>query len=358
MAVFSQTRHKPLTYSGGLQVLRGLAALMIVFLHLGVAEGRYGDLQGFRFLDGFKIGAAGVDIFFVISGLVMILVTWNRSASPGVFLRHRLTRIYPNYWIYFLLVTLVWLIQPNWVNSSLAGTPDFLASFFLVPTRGFPVVNVAWTLEFEIFFYLVFTGLLTLKSEGMGARIALVMAGLVLIGQTAEPQTVFLERITHPLILEFAVGAWLGSLILGKHLNWTPWTILLGVLSLVAYQLGFSVAAWLGLPDPFQRVVDFGIPAVLLVMGVISLDLKWEIHYPVLFTRLGDASYTLYLSHVLVISALGRIWQKFELNHVMPNMIFLLILLTACAGYALLAFRWIEKPLLIFLRNKLDNLTS
>jgi len=93
-------------------LLRGLAALMIVFLYLGVAEGRYGS-YGRQYLDGFRVGAAGVDIFFVISGFVMMLVINNKLTSPGIFLKNRLSRIYPNYWIYFIIVVLVWLVQPG-----------------------------------------------------------------------------------------------------------------------------------------------------------------------------------------------------------------------------------------------------
>lgn len=338
-------------YSQGLQVLRGLAALMIVFIHLGVAEGRYGALLGSRYLNGFRVGLAGVDVFFVISGFVMMMVVRNKALSPKLFLKNRLTRIYPNYWFYFLLVTMVWLVRPGWVNSSMTGTPDFLSAFFLLPSTGPPVVSVAWTLEFEIYFYLVFTLFLWISRKNLPLLLIMFFTILVLLGAFFKPESLLLERLTHPLLLEFSTGVFLGWLLMTKQIPGGWLAIPLALFIFLLFQLGYELTQVFPVEKHFERVVNFGIPATLLVFGVVNLDLRYEITYPDFFIKLGDASYTLYLSHIMVISAMGRIWQASGLNESQSNILFISCMLFAVVLYALLAYARIESPLLRYARK-------
>ncbi len=351
MAIHRIKSATPFVYSEGLQVLRGLAALMIVFLHLSVAESRYGLIPGFKFLENFHLGAAGVDIFFVISGFVMILVTRNKQTSPRSFFANRLTRIYPNYWVYFLIVSVVWLIQPTWVNSSLPGTPGFIPAFLLLPSSGIPVVSVAWTLEFELYFYLVFAILLGFFKERLSLALFIFMACLVLIGTWCSSTNILLERITHPLILEFAAGAVIGQMLLSRKTSGSWLYLPIAIILFIAYQMGFAITDFVSGSDRFERVINFGIPAAMLVTGVVSLDMRYKVPYPKLFVAIGDASYTLYLSHILVISALGKLWQGVGLNQSVSNLIFILIGLLGCIGYALFAYKYIEQPLLSWTRK-------
>jgi len=344
-----------LKYSDGLQVLRGLAALLIVFIHLGVAESRYGSLLGFRFLDGFRIGTAGVDIFFVISGFVMVLVTRNRNVDSKTFLLNRLSRIYPNYWIYYFLILGTWLIQPAWVNSSMVGEPAFLSSFVLLPSQGVPVVSVAWTLEFELYFYFMFALTLWISRKNQVVLLVFSMLTLVVMGGIFRPTHFTLDRLTHPLILEFASGVMLGYLLLKKSFRWGWLMLPLGILILIFHQIGLEVTQLIGGNSHFERVINFGIPAGLMVFGVVNLDIRSNPRYPKLLTDLGDASYTLYLSHILVIAAVGRMWQWLSLQTVLPNWIFILVQLLAVIIYSILAYRFIELPLLTFVRRRLKK---
>ncbi|MBT3227810.1 MAG: acyltransferase [Candidatus Marinimicrobia bacterium] len=343
-----------ITYSPGLQVLRGLAALMIVFLHLGVAEARYGS-SGWQYLDGFRVGAAGVDIFFVISGFVMMLVIYNKMISPVLFLKNRLSRIYPNYWIYFLIVVLVWLVQPGWVNSSLSGTPDFLSSFLLFPSSGPPVVSVAWTLEFEIFFYLVFTLFLWVSRQHLAPLLISFFTMLVLLGVIYQPESLLLERLTHPLLLEFSAGILLGRVLISRQIPGAWLAIPVAILLFILYQMGFELTQIIPVGTHLERLANFGIPAVLLVLGFVSLDMKYQIVYPDLFIKIGDASYTLYLSHILIISASGKLYQAFGLNEILSNFVFIVGMLVLCILSALLAYQYLELPLLTYVRKSLKK---
>jgi exopolysaccharide production protein ExoZ len=345
---------KGFSYSPGLQLLRGLAALMIVFLHLGVAEARYGS-SGWQYLEGFRVGAAGVDIFFVISGFVMMLVINNKMISPVLFLKNRLSRIYPNYWIYFLIVVLVWLIRPGWVNSSLSGTPDFLSSFLLFPSSGPPVVSVAWTLEFEVFFYLVFTLFLWVSRKYLAPLLISAFTVLVLLGVIYQPESLLLERLTHPLLLEFSAGVFLGRVLMSRQIPGAWLTIPVAVLIFTFYQIGAELTQIIPVGIHLERLVNFGIPAFLLVLGIVSLDMKYEIAYPDLFIKVGDASYTLYLSHILIISASGKLYQAMGLNEILSNFVFIMGMLALCVLSALLAYQYIELPLLTCVRKGLKK---
>ena len=83
-----------------IQVCRGLAALLVVLAHLHGIENKYCATDHLRLFDH---GALGVDLFFVISGVVIASVTAGKFANPrnaGIFLYHRLARIFPIFWIY------------------------------------------------------------------------------------------------------------------------------------------------------------------------------------------------------------------------------------------------------------------
>ena len=150
-----------------IQALRGVAVLAVVLFHLLTVEEKYGGsktiLSSF-----FQFGMFGVDLFFVISGFVMITVTrgkfqYHKEALK--FIYHRVVRIYPTYWVYSILVLGVFLIKPSWVNSSQGNQVDILASFLLLPSQTLPLVMVGWTLIHEMYFYLVFSLILMLVPE-------------------------------------------------------------------------------------------------------------------------------------------------------------------------------------------------
>ena len=100
-----------------LQILRAVAALLVVFYHISFSEVKYtGDND--LLLSGFGTAIAGIDLFFVISGFIMVIITARLEGSitqTNQFLVNRITRIYPTYWVYFFLVLATWLIMPAWV---------------------------------------------------------------------------------------------------------------------------------------------------------------------------------------------------------------------------------------------------
>ncbi len=290
---------------GNIQSLRGLAALMVVFSHLLVMQSKYAahGLLG----PWAHLGLAGVDIFFAISGFIMVYVTQRVKTGPKAwaeFLFARVTRIYPLYWLVSLAVLAIYLWQPNMVFSSLSDKPDLLKSCFLYPDSRPPLLVVGWTLIHEMGFYLVFSVSLLFARKYMLAFL-LLWATLLGLGLLAGLNThgPLLSIAFSPLSFEFLAGALAGWIFVkGK-----------GRPSLIVLSLGligFGITGGLLLQYGLEGFSRFGlraslmaVPCAALVYGLASLKTT----LPVSSQRLGDWSYALYLTHVLSLSLLARL---------------------------------------------------
>jgi exopolysaccharide production protein ExoZ len=291
-----------------IQAARGFAANLVVLSHLSIVETKYtaGDvLPAFTFY-----GIAGVDLFFVLSGFIMVAVA-GHYAGPIDFLWRRITRIYPTYWLVSLPVLALAIVAPAFVNSSIQTPISLWRSFLLIPDRTLPLLAVGWTLVHEMYFYLVFSIFLALRIPifvgliGWGV-ILLVMAATI-PGQVAVSPV--LQVATSPLTAEFMMGAIVGILWTRRC---TVGTISAGIGGLVGLMLAIVyIAPILSLATSPHidgwRVVIFGVPSAMLVYAMAGLrQLRPSQQFTRLVVALGDWSYSTYLTHVLVISAIGR----------------------------------------------------
>src|SRR5687768_4763171 len=132
-----------------IQIMRGIAAVMVVLLHISVKGGQYGNGA----LGGFLIGGAGVDLFFIISGYIMCISTAGKQLNFYEFFLHRIQRIIPLYWFSTTVALGIYLYNPGLINTS-GGETSIWASYTLIPTRNRLLNSNGWTLSFEFFFYL------------------------------------------------------------------------------------------------------------------------------------------------------------------------------------------------------------
>lgn len=274
-----------------IQALRGVAALIVVAYHAhalelaGIARASSSEPGLIRGL--FASGFAGVDLFFVISGFIMVWVTRNALSGPATsaeFLFSRLTRIYPVWWAaaalglaYMVLSGGVALIDSSGAPVR-PDSPQFqyvLKSFLLIPQQDFPVLLIGWSLIHEIYFYFVFALILLLPrgwlpfallAWGIGIAAASMMGLSIHIAQD------LLTLIVHPMTMEFIFGAVVG-LLLTSGLVWRA-----GVITLLA-TLAFVAALGLqGEPTPYTlqwgRVLEIGLPCAALIYGLAGLDLQ------------------------------------------------------------------------------------
>ena len=237
-------------------------------------------------------GAAGVDLFFVISGFIMASVAQGRTA--GQFLRDRLWRIYPLWWV----AVLPWLFMvprgPTFILSSLSLWPIYAGGYYV------PVLKVGWTLSFELLFYLGMTLAIATRAAAPLALYALFLLGAL---TTANP---LLHFIGNPLALEFLMGVLVARLPRHRALGLLI-PLGLSLFALTSPGIG-DVEASLGPQWALSRVLQWGVPAALVVWGVLSLERLFKHRRFDLPVAIGDASYSIYLFPPLAAFGLAFTW--------------------------------------------------
>ena len=303
-------------------------------------------------------GAAGVDMFFVISGFIMVLVC-QREPDALTFLRHRLIRIAPLYWLCTLLriggrLTLSGLdagppLTIGQVATSVAFLPYWDGSGSIAP-----LLRQGWSLQFEMFFYLVVAAALRCAPRRVLICASAALLGLVGVGALAGipqdgPASV-LSVYVHPMLLEFIAGLAIGRLWLAKRLPGPRQAILLAALGFA----GLAAAAAAGPQWEPLRVWVWGAPCALIVLGCVALEAAGRIPNLPRLTAIGDASYSLYLTHSTVIFALASL--KPALPAGSPGSLLLGgTLMGACVVVAQLVYRRVEAPLLAALRGRTNR---
>ena len=297
-----------------IQYLRGLAALAVAAHHTGATR--------------IEMDQVGVDVFFVISGFVMVHVS-GREPSPMEFLRARVMRLVPLYWLVTLAtVAILGITDVTQVLLSLAFWPH------IAPVGLWsPLVPQGWSLNLEMQFYLLFAGMLLLPERrrllALTAVIA-TLAGVTVASSFVKGDSAF---NLYPVVLEFLGGAWLCRAWQRGLLRRLPAGLLLTAgLVLLAMQAGWPT------PVPW-RCLQWGVPALLIVAGAVGLEANGRLPATPGLRMLGDASYSLYLTHVLLLAGLRPIAAQ------LPIIPAALGAILACIAFSLLVHRFIERPL-------------
>jgi exopolysaccharide production protein ExoZ len=330
----------------GLQVLRAAAALLVVSEHSYDTFCARLNLPpvlqaGFWALSGF-----GVCLFFAISGFIMMHTSgrhFGRPGAPRTFLLRRLWRIVPLYWA----MTLVEAAK-LWATGGALTGGDILGSFLFVPYRNaaglvHPVLEAGWTLNFEMFFYLAFAAALLLSLRSGVAALMTGFGGLVAIGALGRwdaGASVPAAFASNPIILFFLAGigvwaAWTSGLRL--RLPAAAW--LLALAALLA--AGVAAAARDVDHDVWPLLPAVGL-ALLIGLSAPAFRGGAAIRTAVL---LGDASYSIYLTHNFFLGSAGRVAARLGLPaSAWP--LFVCATVVCAAAIGVLVHRWVERPLL------------
>jgi exopolysaccharide production protein ExoZ len=275
-----------------IQYLRALAALSVVAYHA---------CQWARI--DFDIGSAGVDVFFVISGFIMWRTTSTGEAKPLSFLRKRAIRIAPLYWVVTLGLVVAALAVPDRFKDIQPTPWHVFASLAFIQHLNpqgvpFPILPPGWTLNYEAVFYLLFAAALLLPVARRPMVLTLALAGLTFFGFVYPPAYIML---CNPLLLEFAAGMWLArfmeeGLVPGRHAGWA---LFIGGVSMFAcmHLIGFQWDLW--------RPLFWGFPALMIVAGLTAVEQDGGLRDIPVLKSLGDASYSIYLTHTLTMGAAG-----------------------------------------------------
>jgi exopolysaccharide production protein ExoZ len=350
LAPSPNTKHRLVS----IQVCRGFAAISVVLAHLHNVELKYFPTN---FMGAFQYGVLGVDLFFVISGIVISAVTVGKFSNrrySRTFLYHRLARIFPVYWVYSAIVLVAFLYNPLWINAGSGHHVNIFASFLLIPNNFGMLVMQGWTLSFELYFYFVFFLLLLFVPE-KNAPFFLALWGVFIIMVASlmpTPAQPILVLITSPSVFEFLAGCLIFHLY--RRVVFRPKVGL--VLITAAFTWLFIIMAWSRHSHgsnqiwiehfPWIRLGIYGSFSSIFLLGVMELERSGFIRFVRPLSLIGDWSYSIYLSHLIVIELVGRILFHFA---VYPRFAIVLVdgvalPLVLLVGY--LSYTLVERPLI------------
>lgn len=314
-----------------IQMLRGLAAFAVLMYHVSTYMALYarralGDGLGpdaWVQYGPWRYGYAGVDLFFLISGFIMVYTTRNLQSnlrSTGQFLYKRAVRIYPLWWVFASLLGFYYFLSAGiWGAPSLAGGSGsqpsfayFIKSILLIPQASKPILVLGWTLIHEVQFYLIFAFLLLaprrLLPALLGVWALINIGGYIMGAANISPVTALLFS---PYTLEFIAGSFIGFLVL-KRVSFKPKLILGGGLLALIVLLVVLFKKPHELFDLAPRVFVFTSIFAAIIYGCVTLEQNGSFKVARPFVVLGNWSYSLYLVHYLVLIALGRLGRELE----------------------------------------------
>lgn len=332
-----------------IQYLRAFAALLVVMHH---SLTHFTGIES-TFLRGF--GEYGVDIFFVISGFIMVYSTYSKNYSPGYFILRRLERIAPLYWFFTTALICIVIIKPDLFTTVKLNLWHTVASYAFIPAKSLsetfqgtfmPVLYVGWTLNYEMFFYLVFAISLFFADKYRLAFVGLILSSLVIFGEAFKPEGM-ISFYTNMILLEFFLGMVLGYLFVHGKIQANIALGLTGILlSIVIYALLYK--------EGLHRFFYGGLSATALVLGAIYLS-STNVYRNKVFSLLGDASYSIYLSHFFSIGLTSFVRSYFGLNNVTDmNLITIFIITNIIFSsiVGIVVYKLIEEPINLKLRKK------
>ena len=347
----------------GLQYLRGVAALMVVFFH---SRSYFTDFAVWT-----GLGARGVDIFFVISGFIMAHSTRHIGHDSSLaresfmFLVKRIVRVVPLYW-----VALLWTSAPYWMNWLSTATSPFdlylnhnneftgiIKDFFFIPHISidpdeegeiYPIVIQGWTLNYEMFFYGLFALSMFFRTYRLVAA-SLIIVALVVSGKIHKFGDVAGLFYTNRILIEFVFGMMVFHVYAKtQHLTFDRMTLLvLGIIGFVLLNSGTSHN------DKYVLAVAASIIALVFIHAFRGVHLR-----PL--KLLGDASYSIYLFHPAVFEQVRWFIRSIGLGREgylnIVTIVMLQVVTAIIIGIAI--YYVIEKPMLKVLRNLLERARS
>lgn len=316
------------------QVARFIAALLVVVTHTTFyAVERTGSPFGI-----WHFGEIGVPIFFVISGIVMVLSAAQISAGvkgARIFLLRRFVRVVPLYWLATAAKVVIALAVPTVVNHNHFELDHAVKSFLFIPYFNAagdirPMHGVGWTLLHEVYFYLLFAAALAAGRRPI-VWVSSLICGAWFVGIYLPEKTAFLQVATNPINLNFVVGMVAGQLLVSG----------LGSAKVQLLGVAAAAAAWLLVGTSAGVVLSFAVSVTLLAHRRFSS--KWR---PVV--ALGDSSYSLYLFHPFIAPALVMLFGKKMDFHPILALVSTCVLTVAIAHLLHVA---IERPVVRRVRN-------
>ena len=330
-----------------LQYLRGVAALLVVYFHALTQLKSGGNENIYLPL----LGESGVDLFFVLSGFVMWITTANKNIGFFKFIEKRIKRIVPIYWLLTVAAAMLALFLGDLVKSTIFDITHLIKSLLFIPAVNpsanvggiYPVIIPGWTLNFEFFFYLIFGFSLFLTSRKIRlTTVSTLIMSLFFLSFFIESKIALVSFYLNNVIIEFLFGLFLGALYLKNEatINVSKQLLLFLIISTSLILLYADYA------NHSLRGLFLGIPSAFLIHWLLLYERGYGIFETKILKIMGDASYSIYLTHIITIAALRVLFDFLGINiSKVDASIFVLssIFVSLIAG--VIFYFLIEKPL-------------
>jgi len=349
-----------------LQVYRGIAAVLVVLTHGNSILSR--ELNQDGLLQIFHFGWIGVDFFFVLSGFIIFYIHQYDIGKPDKlkpFIFKRFIRVYPLYWSILGIKILLSLFNNNKDNIYQRSADEIIKAVLLIPQHRSIVessfIGVSWTLSYEVFFYSIFALLIFKNTKISRSIIFAWLIGIILNLFNLLPisKNFLLNFIFNEHNLEFVLGCLAAYTISKYKFKFATSLIYASIFLLIVSVINtkyrdFDVSG-------ISSLIGYGIPFMLLIIGSVYLEISKTINVPPILIYLGNASYSVYLTHGFFLSSASKIFtkftEKFNISYLIPNPIlcynvsaFLLVLIVVAMGCIIHSY--LEKPLITNLRKK------
>lgn len=328
-----------------LQVVRALAAISVILFHIETAFDAHIQYTFIRRI--FEGGHRGVDLFFVLSGFIILFAHAKDLSRPEAwwsYLYKRIIRIYPSVWILSFLAVCLYAAGFGAAEKvDKLEVRRLIASFLLLPQTDVPLVNVTWTLTYEIFFYAIFSCAIIHRRLGF-VVLAFWQVASACVAISGANSSLYLYYLK-PIVLDFGVGLCSAAFILRTKNSYVPLLVLR--LLLLSGVLLFVSGMYL------NRTSEAGIFCALgagfIIISLVRLEDARKTYSPKVLVMLGESSYSIYLVHFSVISISSAVVRKIGFLNAD-----LLVILYLGLGliFGILFDRLIDKPVHSFLRRR------
>ena len=329
------------------QGIRAIAAVMVIFVHLSFLLGSI-DVPNFGF--------GGIDLFFVTSGFIMFYTTSARPMRPLDFMANRFARIAPPYWLLTALVFALSLLVPSLLGSPDRSPLDFFKSLAFIPfakPNGTvePDLFIGWTLNYEMFFYVLFSLCLFVKNYRSGIGLLLILLTILAsIGMIIHPTHIIAGFYTASIILEFGMGILVGIVATRMPVLQTRLQVCsMAVAGILAFEM-IILAAFIAphVPSAFTC----GPAAFIVLLAAVTFEKSgWRIAWKPLLA-IGNASYSIYLTHPFITQIFQKFGARFHTTGLASAALIIAGLITVCVvGYGFHIA--VERPTTAFARRVL-----
>ncbi|MCW1381929.1 acyltransferase [Novosphingobium sp. KCTC 2891] len=319
--------------SGGLwsiHYLRAIAALGVVLFH---------SLDGTNWQ--FNLGAAGIHLFFTISGFVIWTSTERRPVAVAPFMAARIVRIVPLYWLATLVAVLSTFVVPGYFWQATTRPINLVTSLLFIPHEGvsggvYPVLYQGWTLQYEMYFYALFAACLIVPARRRLLALAVCLGVALAAGAIFKPDGPILQTYTHPICLEFLAGVVAARIVdaAGKRLG-RGGAALLAAAGGIAFLLADTCEDRLG----WWANVLLPLGTASVVVGLVCLERAGGLVRSTWLRFAGEASYSTYLFQTVGFALVASLMPH------LPALARVLLFVVAAQTCGCLMFRFVEKPL-------------